>query len=43
MPMLDENRTIVRRGILQARDSHHPFFQIFSGVLNRPIETEDDI
>lgn len=43
MPMLDENRTIVRRGLMQARDSHHPFFQTFSGVLNRPIVTEEDI
>lgn len=43
MPMLDENRTIVRRWLMQARDSHHPFFQIFSGILNRPIVTEEDI
>lgn len=43
MPMVDENRTIVRRGLIQARNSHHPFFQIFSGILNRPIETEEDI
>ncbi len=43
MPMVDENRTIVRRGLLQSRNSDHPFFQIFSGVLNRPLLTEDDI
>jgi hypothetical protein len=41
--MIDENRTIVRSGLIQARDSCHPFFQIFSGVLNRPLVTEDDI
>jgi single-stranded-DNA-specific exonuclease len=43
MPMQDENRTIVRRGILQSQQSHHPFFQTFSGALNRPILTEEDI
>jgi len=43
MPMIDENRTIVRRGLLQANASFHPFFHIFSGVLNRPLVTEDDI
>lgn len=43
MPMQDENRTIVRRWILQSQQSHHPFFQTFSGALNRPILTEEDI
>ena len=43
MPMQDENRTIVRRGILQSQQSHHPFFQTFAGALNRPILTEEDI
>ena len=43
MPMLDENRTIVRRGILQSQQSHHPFFQTFVDTLKRPILTEEDI
>ena len=43
MPMLDENRTIVRRGILQSQQSHHPFFQTFVETLKRPILTEEDI
>lgn len=43
MPMLDENRTIVRRGILQSQQSHHPFFQTFVDTLKRPIRTEEDI
>lgn len=43
MPMVDENRTIVRRGLIQSRNSHHPFFQVFSHTLNRPLVTEDDI
>lgn len=43
MPMLDENRTIVRRGILQSQVSHHPFFQTFVDTLKRPILTEEDI
>jgi single-stranded-DNA-specific exonuclease len=43
MPMIDENRTIVRMGLAQANNSHHPFFQTFSGILNRPLTTEDDI
>lgn len=43
MPMLDENRTIVRRGLLQTKNSHHPFFQVFEKNLNRPIQTEEDI
>lgn len=43
MPMIDENRTIVRRGILQSQQSHHPFFQTFVDTLKRPILTEEDI
>lgn len=43
MPMLDENRTIVRRGILQSQQSHHPFFQTFVDTLKRPILSEEDI
>ena len=43
MPMLDENRTIIRRGILQSQNSHHPFFQTFVETLKRPILTEEDI
>lgn len=43
MPMQDENRTIVRRWILQSQQSHHPFFQTFTGALNRPILSEEDI
>ncbi len=43
MPMIDENRTIVRRGILQSQQSHHPFFQTFVNTLRRPILTEEDI
>lgn len=43
MLMLDENRTIVRRGILQSQKSHHPFFQTFVDTLKRPILTEEDI
>lgn len=43
MPMQDENRSIVRRGILQSQQSHHPFFRTFSRELNRPILTEEDI
>lgn len=43
MPMFDENRTIVRRGILQSQQSHHPFFQTFVDTLKRPILTEEDI
>jgi single-stranded-DNA-specific exonuclease len=43
MPMIDENRTIVRMGLAQANNSYHPFFQTFSGILNRPLKTEDDI
>jgi single-stranded-DNA-specific exonuclease len=43
MPMLDENRTIVRRGILQSQQSHHAFFQTFCDTLRRPILTEEDI
>lgn len=43
MPMIDENRTIVRRGILQSQRSHHPFFQTFVDTLKRPILTEEDI
>jgi len=43
MPMIDENRTIVRMGIAQANTSYHPFFQTFSGVLKRPLKNEDDI
>lgn len=41
--MIDENRTIVRRGILQSQQSHHPFFQTFVDTLKRPILTEEDI
>lgn len=43
MPMQDENRTIVRRGILQSNESHHPFFQTLVNVLKKPITTEEDI
>ena len=43
MPMVDENRTIVRRGVLQSQKSHHPFFQTFVDTLKRPILTEEDI
>jgi single-stranded-DNA-specific exonuclease len=43
MPMIDENRTIVRRWILQSQQSHHPFFQTFVDTLKRPILTEEDI
>lgn len=43
MPMINENRTIVRRGILQSQNSHHPFFQTFVETLNRPILSEEDI
>lgn len=43
MPMVGENRTIVRRGILQSQNSHHPFFQTFIDTLDRPIRTEEDI
>lgn len=43
MPMRDENRTIVRRWILQSQKSHHPFFQTFVDTLKRPIMTEEDI
>ncbi len=43
MPMIDENRTIVRRGVLQSQKSHHPFFQTFVDTLKRPILTEEDI
>ena len=43
MPMIDENRTIVRQGILQSQSSHHPFFQTFVDTLKKPILTEEDI
>ncbi len=43
MPMLDENRTIVRQWILQSQKSHHPFFQTFVDTIKRPILTEEDI
>lgn len=43
MPMLDENRIIVRKWLLQSQQSHHAFFQILSWVLGRPVKTEDDI
>lgn len=43
MPMIDENRTIVRRGISQSQNSHHGFFQTLCGTLSRPILNEDDI
>ncbi len=43
MPMIDENRTIVRRGISQSQNSHHSFFQTLWAALSRPILNEDDI
>lgn len=43
MPMIDENRSIVRRGIFQSQTSQHPFFQTLADTLKRPIQNEEDI
>jgi single-stranded-DNA-specific exonuclease len=43
MPMIDENRTIVRQGLEQARTSRHAFFQTLMRDQGRHIRDESDI